>query len=1331
MGILVSLRYFQKKCFDIEKYMLLVLIILSLIAIALQNSYAKWQIIDTLKGHADAVNSVAFSSDGKLLASGSKDEAIILWNPLTGEKIRKLTGHEGSVYSVAFSHDGELLASCSEDEKIFLWNPETGKILRTMQHNGVRSLAFSPDGRILASASSLGTIRLWNPNTGEQNKTIQKKISLKHKEHITSVAFSADGKLLASGSWDNTIKLWNIEIKKEETLTGHNHVVSSVTFSSDGRLLASGSWDKTVKLWNPKTKAEIGTLSGHEAFVTSVAFSPNSKVLASCSWDGIIKLWNPHTGAEIITFSEHRGAVNAVAFSPGDEMLLASGSADGTIKLWQDIVLSVHIKNEDSFPKTITRKELRLEFMIEPQKVKAGKDVYYSSKLDDGNWSEPWEVGKTNFVELEQLTDGEHNFWVRIQSGDAKWDIDPTPAHVTFIVDVSPDTNIILQQETEDSVIFYLTGSDAQTQVTDLRYQWRIDGGEFSQPSTKNSATIPLNRLSAGEHIFEVRAIDSDGYSDPTPTETLFTVVISEQFPQTHITNPPIIEVINTNTFTFNFTGEDSQTPKDELQYSWHLDKNDWSAPSTKTTVELKKLTSGWHIFEVKAIDTDGNEDPSPAKASFEVEEQLPDTVITKSPESPVKTDTVTFQFSGEDLQTPKDKLLYSWCLNRNPWSTPSTKITAEFNNLTNGQHIFEVKAIDENNNEDATPAYESFEVSISEVSIEEQKPDTRIVEKPERPVRIATFKFTGIDLQTLTKKLRYSWRIDEDSWSELSPETQAEFRNLSSGGHIFEVKAVDADNNEDATPARAFFEVSEKPTAEFTESTVGETFPETRIIKAPERLVNTADVTFNFTGAYSQTPTEELKYSWRTDEDDNWTSPSPQTSVSLRFSDGRHWFQVKAIALDGREDQSPEEVRFTVDIHEQYPNTQIINPPKNRIKTPDFTFQFTGNDSQTSSEQLRSKNLSDGQHHFQVKAIDTDGNEDPTPAEIQFWVVIPWYKKPMILLFVCILSVIIIFSLIFFLRITHYTIWLGNLIADQPLGNVFNQLKKLIFNLQEEEDQAKRTIYNFRLQKDRLQNLGKISRQYSHAMRTPISAIDVGAYALSYGVPRIFNLMNQYEELFQLDNLDEIKSRLRQLQREREQMKLEKLHSTLEATQTAIKQMHNQMDDFSNIIREEYGQERKLTDMKLDDVISRIVRVIRAITYKGVDVRFAPGEIPPFRCDASRLATALIAIIENALEAILADGYVEISTKYHPSDKSVLISIQDTGPGIPKHIQDKVWDEFFTTKEKEEEAGIGLSIAKYVIEDELHGEIWFESTEGKGTKFFIKLNTETFEELN
>ncbi|KAI3014430.1 hypothetical protein CBS147347_11476 [Aspergillus niger] len=285
----------------------------------------------TLTGHSDWVHSVAFSPDGRTLASGSSDYTIKLWDTAMGVEQCTLTGHSNRIRSVAFSLDGRTLASGSDDETLKLWNTATGVEQRTLTgHSGkVWSVAFSPDGRTLASGSSDYTIKLWDTATGVEQRTLTG-----HSNWVGSVVFSPDGRTLASGSSDKTIKLWDTATGVEQrTLTGHSDWVWSVIFSPDGRILVSGSDDETIKLWDTAMDMEQRTLTGHSSRVQSVAFAPDSRTLASGSHDKTIKLWDTATGVEQRTLTGHSSRVQSVTFSP-DGRTLASGSSDKTIKLW-------------------------------------------------------------------------------------------------------------------------------------------------------------------------------------------------------------------------------------------------------------------------------------------------------------------------------------------------------------------------------------------------------------------------------------------------------------------------------------------------------------------------------------------------------------------------------------------------------------------------------------------------------------------------------------------------------------------------------------------------------------------------------------------------------------------------------------------------------------------------------------------------------------------------------------------------------------------------------------------------------------------------------------
>ncbi len=316
-----------------------------------------------LSGHTDDVTAVAYSPYGGLLASGSWDKTVKVWDTSKGNEVRTLSEHGDPIKAVAFSADGMLLASSSADRTIKLW--EVVKLRDSVMfsttlsgHNeSVEAVVFSPCKRkepsrttciewdkLLASGSFDTTIKLWDIDSRKEVYTFSG-----HNGPVYSVAFSPDGKFLASGSADNTIKLWDVVNKKEIlTLSGHSGPVYSVVFSPDGKLLASGSADGTVKLWKVDTDKKTGNMEkslSHDGPVKAVAFSSEGKLLAASSIANTIKLWEVATGKELqFSSTPHDGDVNAVAFNPickqtsgttCTQWELASGSADKTVKLWK------------------------------------------------------------------------------------------------------------------------------------------------------------------------------------------------------------------------------------------------------------------------------------------------------------------------------------------------------------------------------------------------------------------------------------------------------------------------------------------------------------------------------------------------------------------------------------------------------------------------------------------------------------------------------------------------------------------------------------------------------------------------------------------------------------------------------------------------------------------------------------------------------------------------------------------------------------------------------------------------------------------------------------
>lgn len=286
----------------------------------------------TLKGHSGEVNTVAISADGQILASGSDDQTVKLWNLKQRQEIRTLKGHSDLVYSVAISPDSQTLVSSSKDNTVKVWNLKTGKDVRNLKgHKSyVNSVAISLDNQTIASGSYDTTIKIWNLKTGQLIRTMTG-----HSSTVLCVSLSPNGQTLASGSADQTIKLWNLNTGKElRTLIGHSGDINSIAFSPDGKTLASGSDDKSVRVWNPNTGRAVRTFTGHLGDINSIAFSPDGQTLASGGDDKTIKLWNLTTGEELPTIRGHLDSVYSVTFSPNGKFLV-SGSKDKTIKIWR------------------------------------------------------------------------------------------------------------------------------------------------------------------------------------------------------------------------------------------------------------------------------------------------------------------------------------------------------------------------------------------------------------------------------------------------------------------------------------------------------------------------------------------------------------------------------------------------------------------------------------------------------------------------------------------------------------------------------------------------------------------------------------------------------------------------------------------------------------------------------------------------------------------------------------------------------------------------------------------------------------------------------------
>lgn len=298
---------------------------------SLHNRYYKQYEIDP----RDYVRSVAFSPDGRLLASGFLYGGLQVWQVDSGMKLFAHTAHYASIQSVAFSPNNQLLATGSRDRLIKLWDAETGRELQALKgHTSeVRAVAFSPDGQWLVSAAHDLTVRLWRVATGRQVEILRG-----HTMPVTAAAFSPDGRFIASGSWDKTIRLWDaMTAHVIRSMTGHTKGVASLAISPDGRLLASGGEDATVRLWEVSSGRELNCFTGHGNSVTSVAFSPDGELLAAGCLGQIVMVWKLATGEVVKRLRYQNISYNSVAFSPQGQWL-ALGSRD--LQLWLKAILS-------------------------------------------------------------------------------------------------------------------------------------------------------------------------------------------------------------------------------------------------------------------------------------------------------------------------------------------------------------------------------------------------------------------------------------------------------------------------------------------------------------------------------------------------------------------------------------------------------------------------------------------------------------------------------------------------------------------------------------------------------------------------------------------------------------------------------------------------------------------------------------------------------------------------------------------------------------------------------------------------------------------------------
>lgn len=274
-------------------------------------------------GHTGEITSIAYSSNGRFLISGSNDTTIKVWDVATGALIRTLSGHIDTVSTVAWIPNSMNIVSGSWDSTIKIWDATTGlcSVSINASTGFIHTISVSPDGKYILSADADYNLSMWDSSN-------LKNIRITPLEsNIFALAYSPDGKTIAAAHDDGTVTIRNAQTHAlQKTLKGHTEAVYSIAFSPDTTTLVTGSYDTTVKIWNTKSSKCIHTLKGHESWVNAVAFSMDGTIVASGSADSTIKIWNVADGRLRLNIPTYDTLTKSIVFSKVSNELTAGGT---------------------------------------------------------------------------------------------------------------------------------------------------------------------------------------------------------------------------------------------------------------------------------------------------------------------------------------------------------------------------------------------------------------------------------------------------------------------------------------------------------------------------------------------------------------------------------------------------------------------------------------------------------------------------------------------------------------------------------------------------------------------------------------------------------------------------------------------------------------------------------------------------------------------------------------------------------------------------------------------------------------------------------------------
>ena len=560
-------------------------------------------------------------------------------------------------------------------------------------------------------------------------------------------------------------------------------------------------------------------------------------------------------------------------------------------------------------------------------------DAAFECKLDAGAWA-----ACASPRALTSLGDGSHTFSVRAK--DAAGNTDPTPDGRTFTVDTTaPNTAI---GSGPSGTITQTAASFAFTGEAGGSFECRLDAGAWATCASPKAYT----GLAQGSHTFQLRAKDAAGNTDQTPAERTFTVDTAA--PDTSITvGLPAGGTITEPGTSFSFT-----SPELGATFECRLDTGAWAACTSPHS--LTALGDGSHTFAVRAKDAAGNADATPAARTFTVDTELPETAIGSGPSGTVASTSATFGFTGDGSS-------FECNLDSGGWSACTSP--EAYTGLGQGAHTFEVRAKDAAGNVDATPASRSFTVDTA-------APDTAIATGPSGQITAtsASFSFSGEPGGS------FECNLDDGGWSACtSPKA---YTGLGQGAHTFQLRAKDAAGNTDQTPATRTFSVD----------TVA---PDTTIGSGPSGDITATSASFGFSseaGASFQCKLDSGAW-------ESCTSPKAYSGLST----GAHSFEVRATDAAGNTDQSSATRAFRVVAPPGPPETTIDSAPIGTITSSSVQVTFSGSGATRYECKLDSGSwvactspralagLGEGAHIFSVRAFNSAGDPDPTPASRSF----------------------------------------------------------------------------------------------------------------------------------------------------------------------------------------------------------------------------------------------------------------------------------------------------------------------------------------------------------